>query len=45
MFEALEHEKTAEEKKFVALEVLGAVLACMVIGGVVFWFFTYFSEY
>jgi hypothetical protein len=45
MFEALEHEKTPEEKKLLTLEVIGAVIACAVIGGAVFWFFSYFSEY
>lgn len=45
MFEGLEHEKTAEEKKLLTLEVLAALVACALIGGIVFWFFSYFSEY
>jgi hypothetical protein len=45
MFEGLEHEKTTEEKKLLTLEVIGAVIACALIGGTVFWFFSYFSEY
>lgn len=45
MFEGLEHDRTVEEKKLLTMEVIGAVIACMLIGGAVFWFFTYFSEY
>jgi hypothetical protein len=45
MFEALEHEKTPEEKKLLTLEVIVAVIACALIGGTVFWFFSYFGEY
>lgn len=45
MFDALEHEKTPEEKKLLMLEVIGAVIACAVVGGAVFWFFSYFGEY
>jgi hypothetical protein len=45
MFEGLEHKTTAEEKKTLALEVIGAVIACAILGGVAFWFFSYFSEY
>jgi hypothetical protein len=45
MFDVLEHEKTPEERKLLTLEVVGAVITCAVIGGAVFWFFSYFSEY
>jgi hypothetical protein len=45
MFEALEHEKTPEEKKLLTLEVIVAVIACALIGGAVFWFFSAFGEY
>ena len=45
MFEALEHEKSPDEKKLLTLEVIGAVIACTLIGGTVFWLFSYFSEY
>jgi hypothetical protein len=45
MFEGLEHRKTADEKKLLTLEVIGAVLACAVLAGGAFWFFSYFSEY
>jgi hypothetical protein len=45
MFEELEHEKTPEEKKLPILEIIGAVIACAVIGGAAFWFFSYFSKY
>jgi hypothetical protein len=45
MFEGLEHEKTVEEKKLLTVEVVGAVIACLALGGVVFWFFSYFSEF
>jgi hypothetical protein len=45
MFEGLQHESTPEEKKLITLEVIGALIACMVIGGSVFWFFSYFGEY
>jgi hypothetical protein len=45
MFDALEHERTPEERKTVTLEVLGAVIVCAAIGGAVFWFFSYFAEF
>ena len=45
MFEGLEHKKTAEEKRGLALEVVGAVIVCAVIGAGVFLFFRYFAEY
>jgi hypothetical protein len=45
MFEMLEHAKTVEEKKLLTFEVIGAVIACVLIGGAAFWFFSYFSEY
>jgi hypothetical protein len=45
MFETLEHPKTVEEKKLLTFEVIGAVIACALIGGAAFWFFSYFSEY
>ena len=45
MFDALEHDKTLEEKKLLTLEVIGAVIACALIGGAAFWFFSYFSKY
>jgi len=45
MFEGLQHETTPDEKKLLTFEVIGAVIACAVIGGLVFWFFSYFSEY
>lgn len=45
MFEGLEHKNTAEERKSLALEIMGAVVVCAAIGGVIFWFFRYFSEY
>ena len=45
MFEELEHKKTSEEKKGLALEIIGAVIACAVIGAVAFWFFRYFGKY
>jgi len=45
MFEELEHKKTAEEKKFLVFEILGAVIACAVLGAAAFWFFDYFGKY
>ena len=45
MFEGLEHKTTGEEKKTLALEIVGAVIACAILGGLAFWFFSYFSEY
>jgi hypothetical protein len=45
MFEALEHDKTPEEKRLLSLEVIGAVIACALIGGAVFWFFSAFGEF
>jgi len=39
MFDELEHKKTREEKKLLILEIIGAVVACALIGGLVFWFF------
>ena len=45
MFEELEHKKTPEEKRFLVLEIIGAVIACTVLGVVVVWFFSYFGEY
>lgn len=45
MFEGLEHKKTSEEKRGLALEIVGAVIVCAVIGAAVFWFFWYFGEY
>jgi hypothetical protein len=45
MFEELEHKKSPEEKKTLALEVVGAVIVCAVIGAAAFWFFDYFGKY
>ena len=45
MFEELQHKKTAEEKKTLALEVVGAVIVCAAIGVAAFWFFDYFGKY
>jgi len=45
VFEELEHKKTPEEKRLLALEIIGAVIACAVIGAAAFWFFDYFSKY
>jgi hypothetical protein len=45
MFDELEHKKTFAEKKLLALEIIGAVIACAVIGAGAFWFFSYFGEY
>ena len=45
MFEELEHKKTPEEKRLLALEVVGAVIACAVLGATAFWFFDYFGKY
>jgi len=45
MFEELAHKKTPEEKKLLVFEVIGAVIACAVIGLGVFWFFDHFGEY
>lgn len=43
MFDQVEHQSTPEEKKLLALEVLGAVLACAVIGAALVWFFGYYG--
>jgi hypothetical protein len=41
----LEHKRTPEEKKLLMLEIIGAVIACAVLGAAAFWFFDYFGEY
>ena len=43
MFEQVEHQSTPAEKKMLALEVVGAVTACAVIGGALIWFFGYYG--
>jgi hypothetical protein len=43
MFDQVEHQNTPEEKKVLALEVLGAVGACAVIGAALVWFFGYYG--
>jgi hypothetical protein len=43
MFDQVEHQNTPEEKKVLALEVLGAVAACAVIGAALVWFFGYYG--
>ena len=47
MFEQsqLEHKRTAAENKTLVLEILGAVVACAVLGGAAVWFFSYFGEF
>ncbi len=45
MFEGLEHKKTSEEKRGLALEVIGALIACAVNGAPAFLCFRYFGEY
>ena len=45
VFEQLEHKKTPEEKRGLALEIVVAVIACAVIGAAAFWFFDYFGKY
>lgn len=45
MFEQVEHQSTPAEKKMLALEVVGAVTACAVIGGALIWFFGYYGTY
>jgi hypothetical protein len=45
MFEGLEHQATTEEKKLLTVEVIASIIACAVLGGAAFWFFSYFGEY
>jgi hypothetical protein len=45
VFEELEHKKTSEEKRGLALEIVVAVTACAVIGAAAFWFFDCFGKY
>lgn len=44
MFEGLEHKKTAEEKKLLTIEIVGALIGCAVIGAAALWFFSNFGE-
>ena len=43
VFEQVEHQSTPAEQKMLALEVVGAVTACAVIGGALIWFFGYYG--
>ena len=43
MFDQVEHRSTPEEKKVLALEIVGAVVACAGIGWALVWFFSYFG--
>ena len=43
MFDQVEHRSTPEEKKVLALEIVGALVACAVIGGALVWFFGYYG--
>ena len=43
MLDQVEHQSTPEDKKVLAFVVLGAVVACSVIGAALVWFFGYYG--
>lgn len=43
MFDEVEHKKSPEEKKLLAMEILIAMAVCAVVGVVLVWFFGFYG--